>query len=256
MSTARTTDKTVTEIVVVERGEATFHLIGDTPLVCNSMSFKAKGELLFPSGRKNAAERATSLKHNPIQEFRDSILRLDDGAPTLIALPAPAFKGAIRTAALDLPGATKSQIGRLTYVNGYRVPVYGRPEIFMTGVRSADISHTPDIRTRAILPRWACTIIVTFAEPLIRAQMVMRLLAAAGMVCGVGDGRPEKGALDFGTFHIVDAEDAEFLDIVATGARAAQLEAMMEAVPFDVETADLLTWFEREVDARKLRGVA
>lgn len=39
------------------------------------------------------------------------------------------FKGAIRSAALDMPGAKKAQIGRLTYIAGDFVGIYGVPKL-------------------------------------------------------------------------------------------------------------------------------
>src|SRR5690554_3478476 len=47
-------------------------VVGTTPFVCNRQSEKVKRELLFPSGRKDAASRAQTLKHNPLDEYRNS----------------------------------------------------------------------------------------------------------------------------------------------------------------------------------------
>src|SRR5665213_67509 len=205
----------VVDIIEVSQGRAEFCILGNSPLICNRMSEKAKHELLIPRGRKTVTERAMTLKHNPLDEYRASpYLLSDDHAPTAIAVMATAFKGAMKTAALDLPGAKKAQIGRLVYVNGDMVGVYGVPQIFMATVRSADMNRTPDIRTRAILPRWACKLTVTFVQPLMRAQAVANLLAAAGFTAGVGDGRPEKGAMSYGQFQIVGKDDPAFVDII------------------------------------------
>src|SRR5690606_32985291 len=104
-----------------------------------------------PKGRKTAAEKASSLKHDPLQEFADSpYIDEDESAPTYLQHLSSAFKNALKGAALDLPGANKSQIGRLTWVNGERVGIYGVPQIFCSVTRSADMNRTPDVRTRAI----------------------------------------------------------------------------------------------------------
>src|SRR6185436_12971031 len=144
-----------------------------SPIILNRMSEKAKHELLMPKGRKTAAEKATSLKHKPVDEFRASAYTLKDASrPTFLAILSTAFKGALRTAALDMPGAKKAQIGRLTYIAGEFVGVYGVPKLFMSIVRSADMNKTPDVRTRAIVPQWACRVSITYVQPLIRAQAV------------------------------------------------------------------------------------
>jgi hypothetical protein len=247
----------ITDILKVTTGTFECCIVGTSPLILNRMSEKAKHELLLPKGRKNAVERATSLKHIPIDEYRASAYTLkDDSAPTLLAILSTAFKGALRSAALDMPGAKKAQIGRLTYIAGEMVGIYGQPRLFMSITRSADMNKTPDVRTRAIVPAWACKLQVTFVQPLIRAQAVANLLAAAGITIGVGDWRPEKGAGSYGQFRIADKDDKEFLSILKSGGRKAQVDGMENPVAYDDETTELLSWFEDELSRRTLKGVA
>lgn len=245
----------VSEVLKVSTGSINLSILGTSGLVLNRMSEKAKHELLMPKGRKNAAERATSLKHIPIDEYRASAYTLKDG-PTLLALMATAFKGALRSAALDMPGAKKAQIGRLTYIPGDMVGIYGVPKLFMAIVRSADMNKTPDVRTRAIVPEWACQLSVTYVEPLIRANAVVNLLAAAGITIGVGDGRPEKGAMSYGQFKIVSPDDADFKRILKEGGRKAQQAALNNPTCYDDETTELLSWFDTERAHRQMKGVA
>lgn len=247
----------ITDILKVTTGTFLVHIVGTSPLILNRMSEKAKHELLMPKGRKTAVEKATSLKHLPVEEYRASAYTLkDESHPTYLALLATSFKGALRSAALDMPGAKKAQIGRLTYIAGDYVGIYGVPKLFMAIVRSADMNKTPDVRTRAIVPHWACRFEVTYVQPLIRAQAVANLLAAAGLTIGVGDGRPEKGAMSYGQFRIADKDDPEFLSILKTGGRKAQIAGLESPVCYDDETTELLSWFEDERGKRTLRGVA
>ena len=238
------------EILRVSRERVEFCIVGNTPLILHRLSEKAKRELLLPK-KKSAAERAGSLKHNPFAEFRDSAIQLADAkAPTLLALPAPAFKCAMMGACLDIPnGAAKAQIGRLAFVMGYRVPIYGNPFLFMTPVRSSDMKRTPDIRTRCIVWPWACRITVEYVVPILKQQPVCNLLAAGGIMQGVGDGRVEKGKLDFGQYEIVEKDDKRFLEATKFS-RKFQIQAMEAAVPYDDETKELLEWFSKESSAR------
>ncbi len=250
-------DAEITDILKVSTGTLDCCIVGTSPLILNRMSEKAKHELLLPRGRKNAVERATTLKHSPIDEYRASAYTVkDETQPTLLALMSTAFKGAIRSAALDMPGAKKAQIGRLTYIAGELVGVYGVPKLFMAIVRSADMNKTPDVRTRAIVPHWACRVSITYVQPLIRAQAVANLLAAAGITIGVGDGRPEKGAMSYGQFRIAGPSDPEFVEILKTGRRAAQIDGLEHPVCYDDETTELLSWFDTERAQRSLKGVA
>lgn len=245
------------QIIEVGRARVTYLVLGESPLICNRMSAKAKQELLFPKGRKTTAEKASTMKHNPLQEFRASPYTLrEDDAPTLIGQVSTAFKKAIMGAALDQPGAKKAQIGRLVYVETDMVPIYGVPELLMSVTRSADMARTPDVRTRAIIPHWACYVDVTFAVPLLRQTDINKLVATAGQTQGIGDWRVEKGSGDYGRFQIVEDDNAEFLEIIARGGRAAQVEAMANPASYDAETEELLSWFTNEADDRGFKVVA
>jgi hypothetical protein len=246
------------EVQSLKRDVATVNIIGRTPLIMNRLSEKAKHELLLPSPRKNAAEKASNLKHNPLAEFRSSPHRLrSDDAPTLLAMPTTAFKGALRSAALDVPGAAKSQIGRLTYVEGEYVPIYGIPQLLMSVVRSADMARTPDVRTRVIVPRWAATIRVHYVASIIKLPSVVNLLVQGGLTIGVGDWRPEKGSGTYGQFEICAPEmEQAFEQIVAEGGRAAQHAAMENPEAYDAETDELLGWFDVELRRRGFKVAA
>lgn len=246
----------VGEIVVSEVKKSTviLNVVGTTPLICNRLSEKARRELLLPAPKKNAAAKQSALKHDPIAEFRASPYMLpDEDAPTLLAVMSSAFKGAMSTAALDLPGTNKTQVGRLVYVEGDYVPVYGIPQLLLSVVRCADPNRTPDIRSRAIIPKWACQIEISFVTPLLKVQSVVNLLAAGGVTAGIGDWRPEKGKGNYGQFRIANDDDPELLEILETGGRKAQMEAMAKPVPYDAETEALLEWF---VDEYRERGLA
>jgi hypothetical protein len=245
------------QIIEVNTGTITVAVVGTTPLILNRLSEKAKHELLMPAPKKTAADKASKLKHNPLEEFASSPERIsDDNAPTLLALPSTAFKGAMRTAALDLPGAKKSQIGRLTYIPGTLVGIYGKPMIFSTITRNSDINRTPDVRTRCIIPKWAALLDITFVKPIMREQGIANLLAAAGITVGVGDFRIEKGAGNYGQFKVVGMDDPELLEIVQTGGRSVQQAAMDKPEAYDQSTEELLQWFDVEVRRRGFKVAA
>lgn len=242
------------QIVELKRARIVYHVVGETPLLMNSMSVKAQRELLLPRGRKTAVEKQGSLKHEPLQEYRDSIYRARRGSDTVLALLNTQFKAALCTAALDIPGAKKAQIGRLTSIEGgERLPLYGVPEIFCSVVRSADINKTPDIRTRCIVPRWACKVEVTYTVPVLNATVISSLFATAGYTMGVGDWRPQKGSGTFGRWRIVEPDDKDYLDIIKTGGAEAQQAALDDPAPYDDETEELLGWYDVEVKRRGLK---
>lgn len=237
----------------VERGVIDVHLLGASPIILNRLSEKVKRELLLPRGKKNAAEKASTAKHNPFLEFTASpYTNKDDSAPAYLQHLCSALKGAIRGAALDLPGTKKAQIGRLLYVEGERFDLFGVPKMFMVPTRCADMNRTPDIRTRVIVPQWACTVSIRFVRPILNEQSVVNLVSAAGYTQGIGDWRPEKGAGNYGTFEVVNGDDPRFLEIVQNGGRAAQMEAMENPEFYDDETKELYAWATAELTRRGL----
>jgi len=225
-------------------------LIGLSPLICNRMSEKVKGDLLMPRGRITAADKQSRLKHNPLAEYRNSPYVLPQGGDTLLGFMASAIKGAMMTAALDLPGAKKAQIGRLVYVVGDYVPIYGIPKLFMSVTRSADMNRTPDVRTRAIIPQWAALVTIKYVTPLLNAFTIVNLLSAGGITAGIGDWRPEKGKGSYGQFSVANPDDPDFAMIKQHG-RIAQQAALDEPETYDEDTAKLLAWYMNEL---KMRG--
>ena len=253
MATKKVTEDTI-QIVEMETQTVTFHVLGTTPIICNRMSEKARQQLLLPSGRKTAAEKAGSMKHDPLTEYRSSPYRMPQGNhATELSVLATQFKGALRNAALDMPGAKKSQIGRLTTVESERLELFGVPKIFSSITRSADINKTPDVRTRAIVPKWACKVDITYVRPVLNPTVISNLFATAGITMGVGDWRPEKGSGNYGRWKIVDANDPEFLEVIKTGGKAAQLEALENPEAYDDDTEELLSWFNAETKRRGLK---
>ena len=251
MATRKAETSSEIQVIEVVKGQIDFCILGTSPLIMNRMSQKVWHELLAPKGKKNAAEKASSLKHDPIQEFRNSPYIIENkAAPSLLGILPTAFKGAMLTAALDMPGTKRTQMGRLLTVDWDMQPVYGVPRVFMSITRSADMNKTPDVRTRAILPEWACKLTVTFNKPILREQSVANLLAAAGMQSGVGDWRQEKGSGSFGAFKLVSNDDKDFLRIVKTMGRTAQQEALDNPIAYNAETEEMLAWFDVEIKRR------
>jgi hypothetical protein len=252
---AKSTKSTETSEIRIEklqRRTTTAYLIGTSPLVMNRMSKKAKEELLLPRRSLNKAARAMTLKHNPPEEYRDSVYRCrDPKAPAFIHIPTNAIKKAMAQAALDMEGATKAEVGRLIKIIDETVHLYGKPYLYMDVVRLAGFTKTPDIRTRAKFPEWACSLTIQFISTKIREQDVANLLDAAGDIVGVGDGRTEKGTFNNGSWRLVQPGDKEWTDIVKRQGRAVQEQAMAEPEAIDEDTEEMLAWYYAEIIRRE-----
>jgi hypothetical protein len=225
----------------LKQGTITLRIIGTTPLYFNAMSLKVKHQLQAGSGKKTAAEKK-HIKHDPENEFRESVYTQTDGE-TLLCFPAPAIKAAMATAALETAGVTKTSVQRLIFLPQQRINIWGRPLLKCDVVRSADMNKTPDIRTRAYLPRWCAQVDISFIEPTLSAFSVFSLLANAGIIVGIGDFRQEKGRGSFGTFAVTDHAAKGWEDVwqeITRDNRAVQSAALAMPEYADDDTAALM----------------
>lgn len=228
-------------IDALKQGRVTLRMIGTTPFYFNAMSLKVKATLSIGGGKKTAAEKR-ELKHNPEEEFRASVYRQPTGE-TLLCFPAPGVKGAMATAALETAGVTKTSVNRLIFLPQQKINIWGRPFLKMDVVRSADMNKTPDVRTRAFLPRWCAEVEIAFITPTLSTHSVVSLLQNAGVIAGIGDFRQEKGKGSYGSFAVAGTDMGDWQEVwddITAEARDVQQEAMDNPVYADDETAELM----------------
>lgn len=256
MTKAPASDAASTLVVTeIQQSQIVFNLVGTTPLMPHSASEHARAQLLNPY-KKNAAEKASSMKHEPFDEYRDAAYQFSDveATNTRLYLPASAIHAAMKSVAIDMIGAKKAQVGRLTSVPGVKLPLYGVPKINSMMVRSSDMARTPDIRTLPLLERWAIPkVTVKFVASLIKDRSIVNLLANAGIIIGLADGRPQHGFFDYGQFRLAQDDDPELLDIMKTGGIKAQDAALANPEYADLETEKMLVRFLHE---KATRGAA
>lgn len=236
------------EIHALKQGRIKLRMIGQTPMYFNSMGAKAWRDLLIGGGKKTAAQKK-EIKHNPEQEYRDSVYKKAKG-DTYLCFPAAGVKGAMSTAALETAGITKSSVQRLIFLPESHIQIWGKPYLKMDIVRSADMNRTPDVRTRAYLPNWCAEVDIKFVTPTLSAHSIVSLLQNAGTIVGIGDFRQEKGRGSYGTFTVASAEDmgdmqALWDDITKEG-RAVQELAMDQPECADEQTAELMQFLQEE----------
>lgn len=225
----------------------TFNVLGTTPLIMHRMGDKAQKELLYPKV-KTRADRATHLKHDPMQEFLSAayVYPSKVDMPTACYFPSAGFSKGLASVALDIPGGPdKSQMTRLTGVVGINVPIYGIPSLGMDVVRQSGMTKAPDIRTRPYFAEWACQIMVRYYALTLNEEQISNLVQAAGVLRGLGDYRPEKGG-QYGTYTIVNDDNPDFQRIMKRQGREAQLKALANPSFFSEEAAELHKWFEEE----------
>ena len=242
------TAATTMEIHALKQGRIKLRMIGQTPMYFNSMGAKAWRDLLVGGGKKTAAEKK-NIKHNPEQEFRDSVYKKSTG-DTYLCFPAAGVKGAMATAALETEGIKKTSVQRLIFLPESQIQVWGKPYLKMDIVRSADMNKTPDVRTRAYLPNWCAEVDIKFVTPTLSAFSIVSLLQNAGTIVGIGDFRQEKGRGSYGTFSVASSEEMgeqeEIWDDITQEAREVQELAMEYPECADDQTRELMQFIQEE----------
>lgn len=80
------------EIMEIHTKQVTFNIVGISPMIMHRFDQKAWRELLLPSQAKNRAEKAMTLKHDPVAEFRGAIyMSRNPKGPTAIHVPSGSF---------------------------------------------------------------------------------------------------------------------------------------------------------------------
>lgn len=131
--------------------------------------------------------------------------------------------------------------------------MWGKPYLKMDVVRSADMNKTPDVRTRAFLPRWVAEIDIAYVTPTLSAHSIVSLLSNAGVIVGIGDYRQEKGRGSYGCFAVAGSDGGQWADYIKEikrEGRAVQEDAMANPEYVDDDTRDLMEFLADERQRR------
>jgi hypothetical protein len=241
------------EIQEIVMKEVTVNIIGTSPLILHRFSDKARRELLLGGRKKNVAELQTTLKHDPLAEYRECLYRnrKRDGL-TLFHVPKGMVSRTLADVAVDIPGATKAAMDRLTSISTPTLFLFGVPKLFTTMARNSDMAKTPDVRTRPILEHWAVpSITIKYVSGMLTDRKVINLLSAAGSLVGIGDWRPQRKGGEYGAFRVCGDNDPALRKIIAEGGFDAQQAAYNSPEYYDDETEELITWFNEQIAERE-----
>lgn len=234
----------------LRRASAKLRIIGIQPLYQNRMPAKVQQGLLVGTRKKTKVERI-EIKHDPLTEYQSS-MEIVPAGPTALGVRVTAVKAAMCTAALETPGLTKSSTQRLLFMPGDYFALYGTPQLKLDVVRSADINRTPDVRSRAYLPKWGAEVEIQYIVPQLSLTSVVTLLSNAGILVGVGDFRQEKGKGAYGSFRVIGSgeQDDEWDELTKNHGRMAQVAAIEQPEYADRDTEDLMRFYDEEVGRR------
>lgn len=190
-------------------------IIGTSPYVQNR--FWNKAEII---AKQAAGDSGTKTKGKRAPKDFDAQYRnaQHKAEPGWYGIPAPAFRNACISACrtFDPPYAmTKAKLTVFAVPDGYDADgtplvrmTKGEPEMNVSPVRND--SGVMDMRPRPMWrPGWEATVRMRFNTDLFTAQDVINLLARAGELVGVGEGRhdsKESNGMGWGMFAIKTGE--------------------------------------------------
>ena len=186
-----------------------FEIVGDTPLIVNRWSEKARKMML--DAQQTKARQKKQAK-DPAANFEASKYKLKDGSD---AFPATAFKAAIVHAGRLFEGITQVFLKQTVLVVGDGLDARGDSlvrlefdECLMREDTPRNANGVADLRYRAQYNGWRATINVQVIDGLMDPNSLGTLVDAAG-IGGVGEWRPtapKSATGTYGTFHVKGLE--------------------------------------------------
>jgi hypothetical protein len=194
------TDATEVSLPKLDVRRMQITLIGDSPLICNAWSKKAKSMIL----RKQMKEPAQAKQaKDPERDYHESLYPIGTDA---YGFPAVAFKSAAVDACSHVDGITKVQARGAFHLIGDMVPVNGTPrpreDMVRVGMGVADIRYRGEFET------WDVTLEVRYNASVLSAAQIVHLFNVVGFAIGVGEWRPERNG-SMGMFHVQTSAELE-----------------------------------------------
>ena len=192
----------VVKIPPIDFGTAKITLIGDTPLITNKMSEKAKQQMLDKQMKK--AKTAKEAK-DPEACFKGSLYPIP-GKKNKYGIPAGGIKQAAVSACRFVDGVKMTAAQGSFHVlagPGNLIEIEGDdPVMDESIVRVGNFPNkVADIRYRARFDKWSVTFPVKFNKRMISVEQLANLYDNAGFAVGLCEWRPEKKG-SFGMFHV------------------------------------------------------
>ncbi len=174
---------------------ATFKLtlIGDSPLICNRFSEKAKKQMLDKQMGK--PKQAKEFK-NPQKQYEGSLYPLGKGK---YGFPVVAFKSAAVDACSHADGITKVEARGAFHINSEMAEIVGKPTMREDTVKIA--MGTTDLRYRGEFKQWQTTLEVRYNKNVLTVEQIVNLFNIGGFAIGVGEWRPQRDG-SYGMFHV------------------------------------------------------
>jgi len=177
-------------------------LKGDSPLICNKWSEKAKQEIR--DKQMKIAKAAGREAKDPDKCFRDSLYQMPNGKD--YGFPAIAFKAAAVNACSHIEGLTKVSARGSFHIPCDLIKIQGKPvmreDMVCVGMGAADL------RYRGEFTEWQAEVPVRYNANAWSIEQLINVFNVAGFASGVGEWRPQKNG-NFGMFKVTNVTKIE-----------------------------------------------
>lgn len=200
----KSTAKTAIVVPELEIAEVPLVLIGESSLIVNRFSEKAK-EMMRQA--QQGAARMKKPPKDPEADFKGSLYINDKGE---YYFPCIAFKAAVISACRQVEGVSMTAAKQLLHIKGEEALIMGsEPTIREDMVRVG--MGTADIRYRGEFKDWWTKITVVHDTNCISTSEIFNLFKIAGFGVGIGEWRPSapKNSGPYGRFRVATAKDLE-----------------------------------------------
>lgn len=174
---------------------ATFKLtlVGDSPLICNRFSEKAKKQML--DKQMKVAKQAKAAK-DPQKDYEGSLYPLGKNK---FGFPVVGFKAAAVDACSHAEGITKVEARGAFHINGEFAEIQGSPSMREDTVKIA--MGSTDLRYRGEFKTWSTTLEIRHNKNVLTMEQIVNLFNIGGFAIGVGEWRPQRDG-SYGMFHV------------------------------------------------------
>lgn len=174
---------------------ATFKLtlVGDSPLICNRFSEKAKKQML--DKQMKVAKQAKAAK-DPQKDYEGSLYPLGKNK---FGFPVVGFKAAAVDACSHAEGITKVEARGAFHINGEFAEIQGSPSMREDTVKIA--MGSTDLRYRGEFKTWSTTLEIRHNRNVLTMEQIVNLFNIGGFAIGVGEWRPQRDG-SYGMFHV------------------------------------------------------
>lgn len=208
--------------------EATFWIVGDTPIIVHAWSEKAKREML---AKQVKATKAAREARDPQADFVSSLYEMGNG---VYGFPVTGIKNCLLSAAHKDKGVARSAVMASLFLEAEMVRV--RPALAgaicdMPLVRlwgsaplmredmvkiGSGLNKMASLAYRAQFTHWAFRIRARFNPDIVTPEALAFIVQESGLSCGLGEWRNERKGI-FGAFHLASAAEEASWDRFASG---------------------------------------